>query len=113
MINAKKALQEIYNVGTEVYYEGEVECGLKSGYGKITETLTGILGTYVMTVTLDNGYVMTGLTQEDFEGGVILGNPYQPKLHVIETLEDPAYTPEYDGIFDKGLAEREVYNIAY
>jgi hypothetical protein len=81
----------IYNIGTAVYYGGDDTND--GGFGKITAQNDNYLGELELEITLDDGRRIFDVTPADFEARKVLGNTAIPEFcladgEVISDLEE-------------------------
>ena len=78
--------QEIYNVGTTVYYAGDDIN--EPGYGRITDQLTDYLDGLQLEITLEDGRIISNVTPAEFEEQSVLGNTQGAEFHMVDSWED-------------------------
>lgn len=78
--------QEIYNIGTTVFYAGDdINEG---GYGKITDQVTDYLDELQLEITLEDGRVISNVNPAEFEERAVLGNTGLAEFKMVDTWED-------------------------
>jgi hypothetical protein len=83
--------QQIFNIGTTVYYNGDT--ANRQGYGKITDQMENYVGEIEFEITLEDGRKVYNVFLADFESNTVLGNVGAPEFYLadgdlVEELND-------------------------
>lgn len=86
--------QQIFNIGTTVFYEGDdINAG---GFGRVTDHLTDYLDDLQLEITMEDGRVISNISLQEFESRAVLGNTESAEFHVVDTWERE--TEEWTGL---------------
>jgi hypothetical protein len=88
--------QDIYNIGTTVYYAGDESN--QAGYGKITDQVVDYLDDVQLEITLRDGRVISNVTPAEFEARNVLGNSEMAEFHLVDTWDDEIQDWDEDDI---------------
>ncbi len=78
--------QQMYNIGTTVFYAGDDIN--KAGYGTITDQTSDYLDELQLEITLEDGRVINNVTPAEFEERSVLGNAQMAEFKMVDTWED-------------------------
>jgi len=84
---------EMYTLGTNVYYAGEQDIALCGGFGRITDVCNeDIEGELIMTITMEDGRIIHNITVADFEPITVWGNTQPALMQMMDEAEQDGLT---------------------